>query len=99
MISELELLTILTHIQKVRAKLTREEIRAASLLATMFSGRHVRYDSVEDSILTLRNKGFLKGDLDRFEPTAEGEALVNVLGEKRIGRSRTESLRKMIEAL
>lgn len=99
MISELELLTILAYIQNVRARLTREEIRAASLLASMFSGRLVRYDSVEDSMMTLQKKGFLKGDLDRFELTAEGGALVSVFGEKRIGRSRLESLRKLIEPL
>lgn len=99
MISELELLAIFERILEARGRFESDEVRAAAILASLFLGKLVRYDSIVESILVLKRKGFLRGDLEQLVLTPEGRAMLRALGDKRIGISRLQSLRKLAEPL
>lgn len=102
MITELEILAILGMVAEARGRLGRDEVRAATILASVSMGALVRFDQLLDYILTLRRRGFLDGDLDGpggLMLTLEGTALLQAMAERRIGGSRMESLRIRAEPL
>ncbi len=99
MISEIEALAVLDAVAEARGKLGPEEIRATAILASLFAGKLVRYDSVLESVLILQQKGFIQGDSEHLQVTPNGKALLHALGERKIGSTRLESLRKLAEPL
>ncbi len=102
MISEFEVLVILTIVSEARGGLGRDEVRAATILASLASGQYVRFDQMLDAIIVLQRRGFLEGDMDGpdgLRITLEGAALVEALGERKIGGTHLTSLKVRAEPL